>query len=79
MDDNLIVSITRKYTRNANPQRGYHDYETVIEGNVGRLEEFFNSEFVRLKAMSMWCGSTYKKTGIVTGRYIIHHGYDSGD
>lgn len=79
LEDTTIVHISRQYTSQANPGRGYYDYVTIVEGNVGRLEEFFKAEFERLKAMSMWCSSTYEKTGIVTGRYTIKHGYDSGD
>jgi len=78
-DQNVIVCIQEKYSNKANPQRGYHDYITTVEGNVGRLETYFKAEFDRLKSMSMWCSSTYEKTGIVTGRYTIKHGYDSGD
>jgi len=76
--DDIIVCIKRKYTRNANPQRGYHDYITTVEGNVGRLEEFFKEEFDHLKKTSMWCSYIHEKTGIVTGKYTIKHGYDSG-
>jgi len=78
--DNLIVAIRESYSPKADPTRGYHDYITVIEGNVGRLEFYFNQEFARLKSMSMWCSVTpFEKTGIVTGKYVIRHGYDSGD
>jgi len=75
----LDILITTRYTAKANPQRGYHDYETVIEGNVGRLDEFFQRELLRHKQGSMWCSSKFEKTGVVTGKYTIHHGYDSGD
>lgn len=77
--ENVIVCITREYTKSSNPNRGYHDYTTIVEGNIGRLEHYFTEEFARLKSMSMWCSSVYTKTGVVTGKHTIHHGYDSGD
>lgn len=75
----LIVKITEEYTRKANPERGYHDYETIVEGNIGKLDTYFREVFDKCKRQSMWCSYKYEKLDVVTGRYTIHHGYDSGD
>ncbi len=86
----MKVTITDGYAKSANPNRGYHNYECLIEfeGNVDedeqrRIVEFFHREKrERFMGGPQWCYppkqvSPVGQKGTVT--WAFNYGYDSGD
>lgn len=75
-----ILKLTDDYTSRANPMRGYHDQELIVQFEPGstwedqrnRMEKFASP----LRESNMWC---YGPSNIGPDTWRINYGYDSGD
>jgi len=65
------------YTASANPNRGYHDSELIIEfeGEPEPEREGARKALMALHASDMWC----HVVAFTDKQLHIRHGYDSGD
>lgn len=75
----LIQEIKDRYTKRANPRRGYHDSEVVVTFNGGTESEqkAVMVEMQKKKAKNnMWA---YPPKKVAENTWRINYGFDSGD
>ncbi len=80
----MKMHMTTSYSKQANPRRGYHDYEVIINFETGEDgsslteegQKRYVSHIAQLFKDNMWC---HGPTKVGDNMWKINYGYDSGD